>query len=80
MKMAELWEKAKGLGIKPGKMKKLDLVVDAINSETHLAEMTERMWQTGRRALSIVDQQNEVQGIVTVFDIFKGLLKQPSPD
>jgi len=48
--------------------------------ETTLAEIMEKMYQCGRRALPVVDQQGKVQGLVTVFDIFKGLLKQSSSD
>jgi CBS domain-containing membrane protein len=49
--------------------------VNTINLETPLAEIMENMCQSGRRALPVVDQQGKVQGMITVFDIFKGLLK-----
>jgi CBS domain-containing protein len=35
----------------------------------------ENMCQFGVRCLPVVDHQNKVQGLVTVFDIFKALLK-----
>lgn len=49
--------------------------VDTINSETPLVEIMENMRQSGRRALPVVDRQGKVQGLVTDFDIFKGLIK-----
>jgi len=54
--------------------------VNTINPETTLTEIMQKMCQSGRRALPVVDQQGKVQGLVTVFDIFQGLLKHPSPD
>ena len=33
------------------------------------------MCQFGRRALPVTDQQGKVQGLITVFNIFKALLK-----
>jgi len=49
--------------------------VHTVNLETPLAEIMENMCQSGQRALPVVDQQGKVQGLVTVFDIFKGLIK-----
>ena len=48
--------------------------VRTIRPETSLAAIMESMCQFGRRALPVVDQQGKVQGLVTVFDIFKALL------
>jgi len=49
--------------------------VKTINLETPLTEIMENMCQSGMRALPVVDQQGNVQGLVTVFDIFQGLIK-----
>jgi len=49
--------------------------VNTISTEMPIAEIMENMCQSGQRALPVVDQQGKVQGLVTVFDIFKGLLK-----
>jgi CBS domain-containing protein len=49
--------------------------VRTIKPETPLTVIMENMCRAGARALPVVDQQGEVQGLVTVFDIFKALLK-----
>ncbi len=49
--------------------------VRTIKPETSLTVIMENMCQFGWRALPVVDQQSKVQGLVTVFDIFKVLLK-----
>jgi len=49
--------------------------VNTISTEMPIAEIMENMCQSGKRALPVVDQQGKVQGLVTVFDVFKGLLK-----
>jgi len=49
--------------------------VNTINLQTPLVEIMEKMCESGRRALPVVDQQGKIQGLVTVFDIFKGLVK-----
>ena len=49
-----------------------------IKPETPLVTIMENMRQLDQRALTVVDQQGKVQGLVTVFDIFKALLK-PKP-
>jgi CBS domain-containing protein len=48
--------------------------VQTISPETSLQVIMENMRQFGRRALPVVDKQDKVQGLVTVFDIFKVLL------
>ena len=49
--------------------------VRTIKPETPLAVIMENMCRSGQRALPVVDQQGKVQGLVTIFDIFKTLLK-----
>jgi CBS domain-containing protein len=50
--------------------------VNTIKPETPITEIMENMCRFGQRALPVVDQQGKVQGLVTVFDVFKGLIKQ----
>jgi CBS-domain-containing membrane protein len=45
--------------------------VQTISPETSLQVIMENIRQFGRRALPVVDKQGKVQGLVTVFDIFK---------
>ncbi len=52
--------------------------VRTIKPETSLAAIMENMRQFGGRCLPVVDRQDKVQGLVTVFDIFKALLKSNS--
>ncbi|MHC4158179.1 MAG: CBS domain-containing protein [Planctomycetota bacterium] len=42
--------------------------------ETSLIAVIEDMYRIGWRALPVADQQEKVQGLITVFDIFKALL------
>ncbi len=49
--------------------------VNTINLETLLPEIMEIMCQYSQRAMPVVDQQGKVQGLVTVFEIFKGIIK-----
>jgi len=49
--------------------------VKTIKLETTLLTITENMSQSGYRALPVTDQNGKVQGLVTVFDIFKTFLK-----
>jgi len=46
-----------------------------VTPETALPVMMEHICKAGRLCLPVVDQQGKVQGLVTVFDIFKVLLK-----
>jgi CBS domain-containing protein len=48
--------------------------VRTIKPETSLAAIMENMRQSGGRCLPVVGQQGKVQGLVTIFDIFKVLL------
>ena len=48
--------------------------VHAIKPETPLTAIIENMSQFGGRCLPVVDRAGKVQGLVTVFDIFKVLL------
>jgi len=52
--------------------------VHTIRPETLLTVIMEDMRRLGRRAMPVVDRQGKVQGLVTVFDIFKALLKNNS--
>lgn len=52
--------------------------VRTIQPDTSLAEIMENMRQTGLRCLPVADQQGNVAGLVTVFDIFKALLNSDS--
>jgi acetoin utilization protein AcuB len=45
-----------------------------ISPETSLAKIIGYMYQTNKRCLPVVDDQGKVQGLVTVFDIFRVLL------
>jgi len=47
--------------------------VRTIKPQASLATVIENMQKFGGRCLPVVDQQGEVQGLVTVFDIFKVL-------
>ena len=49
--------------------------VHTISPETSLTAIMENMYSSGRRCLPVMDKENDVQGLVTVFDIFKALLK-----
>jgi CBS domain-containing protein len=46
-----------------------------ISLETSLAKIMENMYQTDKKCLPVVDDQGKVRGLVTVFDIFRALLK-----
>jgi predicted transcriptional regulator len=50
-----------------------------VTPETPLSAIMEHICKAGRLCLSVVDQQGKVQGLVTVFDIFKVLLKRSRP-
>jgi CBS-domain-containing membrane protein len=50
-----------------------------INLETSLAKIMENMYQTDKKCLPVVDDQGKVRGVVTVFDIFRALLKHSCP-
>jgi CBS-domain-containing membrane protein len=52
--------------------------VHTIRLETPLATIMENMCRSGRSVLAVTDQQSKAQGLVTVFDIFKTLLKGES--
>jgi CBS domain-containing protein len=45
-----------------------------ISPETTLAKIMENMCQADKKCLPVVDGQGKVQGLVTVFDIFRALL------
>jgi CBS-domain-containing membrane protein len=49
--------------------------IRTVGPDTPLAAIMEVMCQFGWRALPVVDQQGTVQGLVTVFDIFRAMLK-----
>jgi len=49
--------------------------VDTTQLETPLVEVMETMCRLGRRALPVVDNQGKVQGLITVFDIFRILIE-----
>lgn len=49
--------------------------IRTVNPDTPLAAIMETMCQFGWRALPVIDHQGTVQGLVTVFDIFRVLLK-----
>jgi CBS domain-containing protein len=44
-----------------------------VKSEASLVEIVESMCRFGKRAFPVVDEQDKVQGLVTVFDIFRVL-------
>jgi len=48
--------------------------VRTISPEAPLATIIENMCRFGGRGLPVVDEQGKVQGLVTVFDIFRTLL------
>jgi CBS-domain-containing membrane protein len=48
--------------------------VRTVTPETSLAAAMENMCRFGGRAIPVADDQGKVQGIVTVFDIFRTLL------
>jgi CBS domain-containing protein len=50
-----------------------------ISPETSLAKIMENMCQMDKKCLPVVDDQGKVQGLVTVFDIFRALLKHSCP-
>jgi len=50
-----------------------------VTPETPLPAMMEHICKAGRLCLPVVDQQGKVQGLVTVFDIFRTLLKRSCP-
>jgi CBS domain-containing protein len=50
-----------------------------ISPDTSLAAIMENMCQADKKCLPVVDEQGKVQGLVTVFDIFKVLLKHSCP-
>jgi CBS domain-containing protein len=52
--------------------------VDTIKPDTSLAAIMENMRQTGLRCLPVADEQGNVAGLVTAFDIFKALLNSDS--
>jgi CBS domain-containing membrane protein len=54
--------------------------VNTINMETPLSEIMEIMCQYSQRAMPVVDQQGRVQGLVTVFEVFNGILKHFKPE
>jgi CBS domain-containing protein len=47
--------------------------VHTVKPETSVTAIMENMCQSGERCLPVVDEQGKVQGLVTVFDIFKVL-------
>jgi len=48
--------------------------VQTVRPEASLITITENMCRFGKRCLPVVDQAGKVQGLITVFDIFKVLL------
>ncbi len=52
--------------------------VHVIKPETSLAAIVEYMSQFRGRCLPVTDEQDNVQGLVTAFDIFRALLKNNS--
>jgi len=52
--------------------------VHTVMPETSLATIIENMCTSGVRCLPVVDAHAKVQGLVTVFDVFKALLKHNS--
>jgi CBS domain-containing protein len=47
--------------------------VHTIKPDINIAKIMENMRQLGVRCFPVIDSKNNVQGIVTVFDIFKAL-------
>ena len=52
--------------------------VHTVKPETSLVNIMGTMRQSGLRALPVMDQQGNIQGMVTVFDIFKALISEDS--
>ena len=52
--------------------------VSTITPDTPLTTIMEKMCQNRIRCLPVVDEQGKVLGLITVFDIFKVFLNQPS--
>ncbi len=52
--------------------------VHTVKPETSLVNIMGTMRQSGLRALPVMDQQGNIQGMVTVFDIFKTLISENS--
>jgi CBS domain-containing protein len=52
--------------------------VSTISPDTPITTIMENMSRTGKRCLPVADEQGSVQGLVTVFDTFKVLLKNSS--
>jgi CBS domain-containing protein len=52
--------------------------VHTVKPETSLVNIMRTMRQSGLRALPVMDQQGKIQGMVTVFDIFKALISEDS--
>jgi len=52
--------------------------VRTINPETSLAGIMENMSRSGGRCLPVADEHGKIQGLVTVYDIFKALLNHNS--
>jgi len=52
--------------------------IRTIRPETPLADIMENMQRLTLRALPVADQNGKVQGLVTIFDIFRALLKSDS--
>ena len=48
--------------------------VHTVSPDTSLAAIMQNMSQLGQRGLPVVDKQGKVQGLVTVFDIFRFML------
>jgi len=52
--------------------------VHTIKPDTSLVNIMGTMRQSGLRALPVMDQQGNIQGMVTVFDIFKAMISEDS--
>ncbi|MHC4737483.1 MAG: CBS domain-containing protein, partial [Planctomycetota bacterium] len=52
--------------------------VHTVKPETSLLNIMQTMRQSGLRALPVIDKQGKIQGMVTVFDIFKALISEDS--
>jgi CBS domain-containing protein len=50
-----------------------------INPQTPLVKIMENMCQTDKKCLPVVDDKGKVRGLVTVFDVFRALLKHSCP-
>jgi len=53
---------------------------NTVQSDTPLSAIMEKMCQTRLRCLPVVDEQNKVLGLITVFDIFDVFLNQSTPE